>query len=284
MSISTDVIVVVMVLLAACLHAGWNTLVKTSENGLLAMVLFKVPTMVISAIMLAIVGLPSLASVPYAIGSAMTFMVYSLLLVRAYRLGDFNFIYPVARGSAPLCVAVLAVLLIDEQLTPQGLAGIMVICGGISVLAYHPDAMTRHIPDLARAGGVGICIAIYTLLDGTGVRISGNVLGYTAMISIFSGITLIIAVLFQKPQGMVDFLRREWKTGLLGGLMMFMAYAIVLYALTLTQIAHVAALRETGVIFAALIGALVLREPLGLKRILAAIIVTGGIIMVSVSV
>jgi drug/metabolite transporter (DMT)-like permease len=119
------------------------------------------------------------------------------------------------------------------------------------------------------------------LLDGVGARISENVLGYTAMVTIFSGIPLMIAAVFMRGREVADFLRREWKIGIFGGAMMFTTYAIVIYAMTLTQMTHVAALRETSVIFAAVIGTLILKEPLGVKRIISATVVAGGIILVA---
>ena len=174
-------------------------------------------------------------------------------------------------------------MLLGERLSGPGLGGILVISAGIAILAYHPRAMTRHIPDLLRAAGVGLCIAVYTLFDGVGARISGNVLGYTAMLTIFSGIPLIATALFLRGGETVEFLRREWKAGVIGGVMMFTAYAMVIYALTLSQMAHVAALRETSVIFAAVIGTLILKEPLGVKRVFAAAVVAGGIILLALS-
>lgn len=278
-----DPFVVGLVLLAALMHASWNAIVKTGGDGLLMFVLFKAPTMGIGAVVLAVVGLPNAASIPYAIGSAASFSAYCFLLIWAYRVGDFNFVYPVARGSAPLGVALLSGLLLGERLSGPGLGGILVISAGIAILAYHPGTIARHIPDLLRALGVGLCIAVYTLFDGVGARISGNVLGYTAMLSIFSGIPLMAAAFFLRGGETIDFLRREWKAGIIGGVMMFTAYAIVIYALTLSQMAQVAALRETSVIFAAVIGTLILKEPLGVKRIFAATVVAGGIILVALS-
>ncbi len=278
-----DPFVVGLVLLAALLHAGWNAIVKVGSDGLLMFVLFKVPTMVIGAIVLAIVGLPNAASIPYAIGSAAAVSGYFFLLIWAYRKGDLNFIYPVARGSAPLGVALLSAVLIGEYLSGPGLVGILVISAGILALAYQPGAVARHIPDLIRAVSVGLCIAVYTLLDGVGARISDNVLGYTAILSILSGIPLMAVAIVLRRGRIVDFLRREWKVGIVGGVMMFSTYAIVIYALTLTLMAQVAALRETSVIFAAVIGTVILKEPLGVKRVLAATVVAGGIVLVALS-
>ena len=278
-----DPFVVGLVLLAALMHASWNTIIKTGGDGLLMFVLLKAPTMIIAAMVLAVVGLPDSASVPYAIGSAAAFTAYCFLLIWAYRVGDLSFVYPVARGSAPLAVALLSALVIGERLSGPGLAGILVISAGIAALAYQPRTVAQHIPDFLRATSIGLCIAVYTLFDGAGARISGNVLGYTAMMNIFSGVPLMAVAFYMRGRETVDFLRREWKTGVIGGLMMFTAYAIVIYALTLTKMAQVAALRETSVIFAAVIGAVLLKEPLGVKRILAATVVATGIILVALS-
>jgi drug/metabolite transporter (DMT)-like permease len=280
---SFDPFVLGLVLVAALMHAIWNTIIKTGGDGLSMFVLIKAPTMVIAIMVLAVAGVPNVASVPYAIGSAAGFTAYCFLLIWAYRVGDLNFVYPVARGSAPLGVALLSGLLLGEYLSGPGLGGILIISAGIAALAYHPQSLARHIPDLLRASSVGLCIATYTLFDGIGARISENVLGYTAMTNFFSGIPLMIAAFFMRGGEMAGFLRREWKIGILGGVMMFMAYAIVIYAMTLTQLTHVAALRETSVIFAAVIGTLILKEPLGVKRIFAAVVVAVGITLVALA-
>lgn len=198
-------------------------------------------------------------------------------------MGELNLVYPVARGAAPLVVALLSAVFFDEHLSGPGLAGIMIISAGIAVFAYHPQTLARHVPDLLRAAGVGVCIASYTVLDGVGARISENALGYAAMASIFSGVPLMIAAFFMRGRAVVESLRRDWKIGVLGGVMMFTTYAIVIYAMTLTQVTHVAALRETSVIFAAIIGATFLKEALSMKRIIAATVVAGGIIVVALS-
>lgn len=272
-----------LILVAALLHAAWNTIIKAGRDGLLMFALIKVPTMIVGVIVIAFVGLPSMDSVPYALGSAAGFTAYCFLLVWAYRVGDLNMVYPVARGSAPLMVALLSGLLLGERLSDSGVAGIVIISVGITCVAYHPGALTRHIPDLLRALGVGLCIASYTLLDGVGARVSQNVLGYTAMASVFSGVPLMIVTYALRGRELTESLRRDWKIGIFGGVMMFTTYAIVIYAMTLTQVTHVAALRETSIIFAAIIGMLVLKEPLGLRRVVAAAIVACGIIVVALS-
>ena len=280
---SFDPSVLGLVLLAALLHATWNTIVKTGRDGLLMLALIKTPTMVVGAVVVVAVGLPALDSIAYAIGSACAFTAYCFLLTWAYRVGDLNLVYPVARGSAPLLVALFAGALFGEYLSGIGMVGVLVICAGIAAFAYHREALARNFLDLLRALGVGLCIAGYTVLDGMGARVSGNVLGYSAIASVFSGIPLIVVTCYLRGKDLGEALRRDWKIGIVGGVLMFVTYAIVLYAMTLVQVTHVAALRETSIIFAALIGAVFLKEPLGRRRVLAASVVALGVCMIALS-
>ena len=152
MSTSFEPFIVALVLLAALMHASWNGIVKTGGDGLLMFVLIKVPTMVIAAAVLLVTGLPSAASVPYAIGSAAGFTAYCFLLIWAYRMGDLNFVYPVARGTAPLGVALLSGLLLGERLSGTGLVGIMVISAGIAALALLLERVVERLR--VRVGGL----------------------------------------------------------------------------------------------------------------------------------
>jgi drug/metabolite transporter (DMT)-like permease len=272
-----------LVLLAVLLHAIWNTIIKTGRNGLLMFALVKAPTMIVGSIVMAFVGFPSIDSVVYAIGSAFAFTAYCFILAWAYRVGDLNLVYPVARGSAPLLVAVLSGVLFGEYLSAFGMAGILVIGAGITAFTYQHETLTQHFQDLLRAFGVGLCIASYTVLDGMGARVSQNVLGSSAMATVFSCIPLIIVTYALRGKELGEALRRDWKIGIVSGVLMFVTYAIVIYAMTLTKMTHAAALRETSIIFAALIGMFVLKEPLGLRRIVAASVVAIGIIMIALS-
>ena len=276
-----DPVVLSLILFAALLHAAWNTIVKSGRDGLLMFALIKVPTMIVSAIVIASTGIPSMASVPYALGSAVGFTAYAFLLIWAYRVGEFNLVYPVARGSAPLWVALLSSLFLGESLSTQGLLGVLIISCGIAVFAYNPMTVSRNIFDLLRAISVGLCIASYTLLDGAGARVSGNALAYAAMASLFSGIPLLAITVAMRGKDLVVALKSDWQAGMLGGIMMFSTYAIVIYAMTLTQVTHVAALRETSVIFAAAIGMFLLKERFGQKRVIAASVVAVGIILMA---
>lgn len=272
-----DVATVALVLLSALMHAGWNALVKTGEDSLMALFLVKAPTMAVAAVVLGVVGLPAISSWPYLLASTAITAGYFFFLANAYRVGDLSVVYPIARGVAPVLVLVPSMLLVGERPTASGLGGIAMVSLGILVLAWRSDARGGHLAAIAWAVGVGFFIAGYTVSDGIGGRISGNPVGYAAVLNIMTGIVLCTAVLFLRGGGAAVAALQQWKIGLAGGVLMFGAYAIIIFALSRAPIAAVAALRETGVIFAVIIGAAVLNEPFGRRHIAAAMVVTAGV-------
>lgn len=272
-----DPAIVALVLLSALMHAGWNTVVKMGNDRLLALMLVKVPTMLVAAATLAVVGMPAKAAWPYLLASTGISMGYYYFLVRAYHAGDLSVAYPVARGSAPIATLVLSFLIAGEQPSFADAAGVLIVSAGIVALGWQQGAAKGHSATVLWALAVGLTIAGYTISDGIGARASANPIGYAAALNILTGIP-IAAVAFALRRGAaIDALRYGWRKGLAGGVLMFGAYAIVIYALTIAPMASIAALRETGVIFAAIIGTMVLRESYGAKRIAASALVAVGI-------
>jgi drug/metabolite transporter (DMT)-like permease len=236
----------------------------------------KVPTMIIGACLLIGTGLPAPESIAYAAASASVFVAYSFFLIRAYDTGDLNLVYPVARGIAPIGVAVLSGVFAGEWLTFGETAGLLVICVGILMLAANRAVL--HAPEaILSAIGVGACITCYTIFDGIGGRASGNPLAYTALGNILSGIPLLAFAALRRRGALVAFIVQEGSKAAAGGVLMFAGYAVVIYAMTLAPMARIAALRETSVVFAALIGAALLKEPVAGLRIVAAVIVAVGV-------
>jgi drug/metabolite transporter (DMT)-like permease len=280
---SLEPLPLVLVLLSALMHASWNALVKLGNDRLLTLMLVKGPGMVVAAAAFLVVDLPSVESLPYLLGSTAVTGFYFYFLVKAYHIGDLSLAYPMARGLAPLLVLAIATVAVGEIPTGAGLAGIMVVCPGILALGWQRGATRQHYVALFWASGVGLCVAAYTVLDGIGGRVSGSPFGYTAALNILSGILLCGAVVYWRRGAIFNASRREWAKGFLGGALMFGSYAIVIYALTLAPIAHVAALRETSVIFGALLGTLLLRERFGAKRVVASLTVAAGIVLLVVA-
>lgn len=274
---SIDFSVLLLVLLSAVMHAAWNALVRSGDDTLISLFLVKAPTMLVAAGVLLVTGLPAMESVPFMMFSTMVTAGYFYFLTNAYKVGDLSVCYPVARGVAPVSVLLLSVFVFDEVATLSAYVGVAIVSFGVLILAWRSNKAFANRKGLAWAAGVGLTIAGYTVSDGAGARISSNPIGYTAMHSIMTGIVLCTAVIYLRGYAAAIGSLRYWQKGLAGGTLMFSAYAIVVYALTLAPVPTVAALRETGVIFAAFIGTVILKEPLGKRRVLASVFVALGV-------
>ena len=270
-----------LVLVSALMHAGWNLIAKLGSDRLVAMALMKAPNMVVSATALAIVGLPAGPSWPYVLASASVNCLYFYFLINAYRVGDLSLAYPVSRGLAPLMVLALSAVAASELPTLQGVLGVALISAGIVTVAARRGATRKHYATLLWAGGVAVTIAVYTVIDGLGGRLSGNAVGYVAVLNILTGIAVCGTAVVRRGQVLGTALRQHWRNGLAGGTLMLGAYMIVVHAMTLAPMAQVAALRETSVIFAALLGVIFLREPFGARRVVSSAVVAVGIALLA---
>jgi drug/metabolite transporter (DMT)-like permease len=278
-SLLLDPLPLALVLLAALMHAGWNTIAKIGHDGLTTVALMKVPNMLVAALVLAVAGLPAVESWPYLLASTFANACYFYFLVSAYRHGDLSLAYPVARGIAPLLVLALSLFAAREVPSAAGLAGVLTVSVGVLAIGLQRGASRQHWVTVAWAACVGCTISIYTVLDGLGGRLSGNPIGYVAVLNLFTGIIILAVAARTRRAALTAALRTDWHWGLLGGTMMLVGYAIVVYALTLAPMGQIAALRESSVVFATLIGTLYLREPLGTKRFVASCAVVVGILL-----
>ncbi len=273
--------VLALVLVSALMHAGWNLIAKLGTDRLVAMALMKAPNTAVALAVLALVGLPSPESLPYVLLSFAVNCLYFYFLINAYRAGDLSLAYPVSRGLGPLLVLVLSVAAVGEVPGVAGFAGVALISAGIFALAARRAATAQHYATLLWAGGVGTTIAVYTVVDGLGGRLSGNVVAYVAVLNVLTGIAVSGTAIARRGRAFGAALRIHWRNGLAGGILMLGAYMIVVYAMTLAPMAQVAALRESSVIFAALMGVVFLREPFGRRRVAAAVVVAAGIVLLA---
>jgi drug/metabolite transporter (DMT)-like permease len=269
-----------LVLLAALMHAGWNLIAKVGEDRLVAMAIMKVPNMAVSLAIVAWAGLPAPESWPYLLASWVVNCTYFYFLINAYR-GDLSLAYPVARGLSPLIVLAISAVVAQEIPTPLGIAGVVLISLAIFALAFRRDATNLHKATLMWAGGVGLAIAIYTVIDGLGVRRGGNAMGYVATLSFLTGLVVCVVAYARRGRPVTAAVRRHWKHGLAGGTLMLLAYTIVVHAMTLAPMAQISALRESSVIFAAILGVILLKEPFGARRIVASTVVAAGIVLLA---
>jgi len=270
--------VTLAVLAAGLLHASWNAILKSSGGGdpLLDTATVVAGSMVCAAFALPFVPVPLAAAWPMAAASAVIHFGYYLTLAHAYRTGDLSFAYPLMRGTAPLIVTVLGMLFLRELPSLQVTLGILLISGGIFFIAFaqrhhHPRAAVFWA--LANAG----IIAVYTLVDGAGARASGNALGYVLWLTFVESIAFLAWIRWSKGPASVRYMRAQWRRGLVGGFCSVTAYGIVLWAMTRAPVAAVAALRETSVLFAAIIGTVLLKEGFGLARLAGAASVVAGV-------
>ena len=274
--------VTLAVLAAGLLHAGWNALLKASTGGdvLLDTAAVVAGSSLCALALLAFVSLPDPAAWPFIAASTPIHFGYYLTLVQAYRTGDLSFAYPLMRGSAPLIVTVLGSIFLRELPSVQMTAGILLISLGIVSIAFvqRGGAHRRHPAAAAYwAFANAAIIAAYTLVDGAGARASGNALAYVCWLIAVEGIPFLVWVVARRRARAFSYLRNCWRTGLGGGACSLLAYGIVLWAMTRAPIAAIAALRETSVLFAALIGSLWLKEGFGWRRVAGAASVVAGI-------
>ncbi len=272
--------VIALVLGAALMHALWNTVVKMDDDRLMTMAVVIGTTGLLAPVLLVLGPAPTPESWPYIAASVLLNNVYFYFLIEAYRVGDLSHAYPLARGSAPLVVALGAALFAGEHLSPLELLGIGVISGGIVSLAFGDGLMGGWRP-IAYPLATGLMIAIYTVVDGIGVRLSQSPAGYIGWLFILNPWPIVIVALVKRRYGVVRFLRTSWRPAALGGFLNLGSYGLAIWALSLGAMAHVSALRETSVIIAAVIGTRFLGEPFGRLRVASAAAVVIGVILIN---
>jgi drug/metabolite transporter (DMT)-like permease len=276
-----DAFVFTAVLAAAACHAGWNTLLKLKVEPVIATVLVAVASGVVVLPVLPLTPPPAAAAWPYVVASVIIHIVYFVMLAEAYRWGDLTQVYPLARGAAPLLTAGLASLWLNEGLGPAGWTGVIVLTAGILLLTFKGGRPLSAFAGRAVlfALATSLTITAYTLIDGVGARLAGSALGYAVWLFIGNGIAMLIYGWLRVGAGLVGDFQRNWPMAMAGAALSTVAYAIAIWAMTVAPIALVAVLRETSVLFAALFGTLILREPMLLVRLLAAALVLAGALL-----
>ncbi len=279
--------IVAAVLLGALLHAGWNTLIKGGGDKALDTALIHLLGALAAVPLLALTGLPDRAALPFLALSMLIHLGYYIALVGAYRYGELGLTYPIMRGLAPLIVALGSASLLGEAPSAAAWAGVIGITTGVALVGLaHPGQALHHGKALLYAFANAGIIALYTVVDGLGVRAEaaggGNALRYVAMLFVLNGIAYPLLVWRRRSPAqraaMVPYARRRWPVALLGAGASLGSYAIALWAMTRAPVASVAALRETSVLFAVALGTGVLKEAFGLQRAVGAAVVVAGVV------
>lgn len=267
------------ILLAALLHALWNALAKRQAEGRVSVLLVSLCSGLFAAPFLPLVGLPVAAEYPWLALSILLHCGYCLFLGRAYRLGEFGQIYPLARGSAPLVTLLLGALLLGEVPGGLAVAGALVLVSGVLLMAWRGGI--RLAPAALRAVLItALFTAAYTLSDGAGARSAGAPVRYTLWLFALTALMMPLLMRWQSRTAWRALDLAAWRTGALGGALSLLAYGIVIWAMTQAPIGLVAALRESSVLFAMLLSWLWLGEKLGRVRLWAALVILCGILLI----
>ncbi|MEE9375238.1 MAG: EamA family transporter [Rhizobiaceae bacterium] len=274
--------VILLVLGAAFLHAFWNAMIKGSTDRVLTMGLVNLGHALFGLVMVFLFLPPAPESWPFIAGSTFIHLFYYGFLVWAYRHGDLSQVYPIARGIAPLMIALGAQFFAGEYLSKGAWAGITLVSIGIGVLMLDRKAGSIHKQALYAALLTGFTIAAYSIVDGMGVRLSGNPFGYIGWLFLLE-IIPAFGFLFFRRKALKSVGSKLYCYGLAGGLISSAAYGLAIYAKTLTTLGAVSALRESSVIIAALIGVIWFKERPWEMRVISALIVAAGVIILAVA-
>src|SRR5215468_1418963 len=269
--------VTLLVLAAAVMHASWNALIKAGSDKVVmqCLVMFFAGAPLVP--LLPFLPLPAPASWPFLALSLAVHGVYYVTLVNSYRFGALSQVYPIARGAAPLMIALGAWAFAGEAMSGVEWLGVIIASAGIMSLAA-PGNMPREeeLKAIGFALATSITIALYSLADGIGVRRAGAATSYIVWLLAIDAFPVMLAGLWLRRGRIVESFRPHLKLAFLGGVLSALGYGIVIWAMGVAPMAHVSALRETSVILAAAIGTALLGEPFGRRRLLAAALIAGG--------
>jgi drug/metabolite transporter (DMT)-like permease len=276
--------VLVAVLGAAALHALWNSLVKSASDKFLSSAIVALWCGVAAVVAALVLPRPADAAFPFIIASALIHIVYFILVGQLYRTADLSVAYPIMRGLAPLIAAIIALVTLGEAPPPIASLGVALLVLGVLAMGASGFAHGRiNRPTIVVALINSALIAIYSVIDGQGARLSGAgsafAFAYNSWADALTALAYLPIILFLRGRPAVAAFVGDWRRGLVGGLAAFFGYAIVIWAMTQAPIAAVAALRETSVVFAAIIGIVALGEPFHKQRAIAVLVILAGIVL-----
>ncbi len=268
------------VLGAAFLHAAWNAAIKVGTSRLGAMVLLSFGEVAIGLCVAAFFPMPEIDVWPWIAASSCAHFCYKFFLAYAYERGDLSRVYPIARGAAPMVVALAGGLFfLTDTLTAQEYLGIFILGLGILTMArgVFTDGENRKL--LPFALGSALATASYTMIDGSGARVAGDAVMYIAWVFVVEGALFILGMLALRGPSVIPRAGRDWGVGMLAAAASYAAYAISVWAMTRAPIAVVAAVRETSILFAVLIGWAVFGERISRGKAVAAGLIVCGVIV-----
>jgi phosphonate utilization associated putative membrane protein len=279
--------IVLAVLFGALLHAGWNTLVKSSGDKEVDTALVHFLGAGVAIPPLVVFGLPPAVAWPYIACSLMVHVAYYITLAGAYKHGELGMTYPIMRGSAPLLVALGSSAVLGESLSALAWTGVLAVTLGVALVGLaHPGEALHHRRALAFALANAAVIAVYTFIDGSGVRSTvaagSSAMSYVMLLFVLDGVPYPALVYLRRNtagrRAILGYARGRWPLAALGGAASMGSYSIALWAMTRAPVAAVSALRETSVLFATLFGIWLLNERFGRQRAAGAVVIVAGVV------
>lgn len=265
------------VLGAALLHASWNAIIKTGLNKQTSMFLMSICQTICAIPIVLLFPFPDPEIWVWIIASGVIHAAYQMFVAFAYEQGDLSRVYPISRGSAPMMLLVVSLLFLNEPLVPTSLVGVLILGLGIALMARGVFASGESRRLLPFAFGAAFATMSYTLIDGLGARAWGEPVAYVAWLMILSGPLYALIVGSLRGFSILRARPKDWGVGMIAGGASIASYAVAVWAMTLAPIALVAALRETSILFAVLIGWLVFGDKMDRTKGTAALLIVTGV-------
>ncbi len=267
------------VLGAAFLHALWNALIKLGTSKVGGMVILSIVEVPIGLAVVAVSPPMDMAAVPWVIAAGCTHFFYKFFLTYAYDRGDLSRVYPIARGAAPMIVTLVGLFVLSDEVTRNEYAGILVLAAGILLMARGVFSSGENRRLLPFALGSAVATATYTMIDGLGARVSGSPAAYVAWVFVADGCFFTLGMLALRGADVIPRSWPAWRMGAVASAASYGAYAVSIWAMTFAPIAVVAALRETSILFAVLIGWLIFGEKMTGEKAVAALVIVAGVML-----
>jgi len=275
--------IVAIVLLSSILHAGWNALIKVQGERVIVMAMLVILSSVVAMAIAPFVKPPDPSCWPLLVAGVLIHAVYNVFLPIAYNHGNLNQVYPIARGTAPLLVAISAFIFVNESIAPWAIVGLICIAAGVMALAFeHGNGFKENPRGVVYALLVSLLIASYTVVDGMGARQSGSFLGFAVWLTIGDGTVSFLIVLAWRGRVVFRVMKENIRAGVAGAVMQTAAYTIIIWAFSVAPLAMVSGVRETSVLMAAFLSTVLLKEKIGRWRILATCLVAAGLIVMHI--
>ncbi|MDP3261504.1 MAG: DMT family transporter [Tabrizicola sp.] len=267
------------VLGAAFLHALWNALIKLGTSKVGGMVILSIVEVPIGLAVISFAPPIDPAAIPWVLAAGCTHFAYKFFLTYAYDRGDLSRVYPIARGAAPMVVALVGAFVLADVVAPFEYLAIAVLGAGILLMARGVFTSGEDRKLLPFALGSAVATATYTMIDGMGARVSGAPVAYVAWVFVADGTFFTLGMLALRGWDVIPRNWHAWRMGSFASAASYGAYAVSIWAMTVAPIAVVAALRETSILFAVLIGWLAFGERMTGEKALAAAVIVAGVML-----